>query len=285
MEIEHQPFFVQSAKASELVIGTGGFVCTDSTWQQEPLFASYSRLYFVLDGSGMLYSADERVELTPGVVYLAPCGMKYGFFGTDSVTKLFFHINLTLTPGGYDAFSHCGRFFSLPYEREKMKRLVEQYRGEDPCGHFALKSELYRVVGEFVRQARASSAERVGYSKCVADAVRYIHRHLRADLTVKEIAEAVFCSQSKLSALFRQEVGQSVACYTEDLLMSEAQTLLIYSETPIGEISERLGFCDQFYFSRRFAKRFSVSPKEFRSHRSHGEKDAVLGTRFSWENF
>ena len=33
---------------------------------------------------------------------------------------------------------------------------------------------------------------------------------------------------------------------------------------PVSEVSERLGFCDQFYFSRYFKKRCGESPLKYR---------------------
>jgi two-component system response regulator YesN len=101
------------------------------------------------------------------------------------------------------------------------------------------------------------------HSKPVVDAINYIRTHLCASLTVKEVSETIFYSQSKLSELFKKEVGQSIASYIEDLVMSHAQTMLIYSDLSVGSVSERLGFCDQFYFSRRFNKRFGISPKAY----------------------
>ena len=131
-------------------------------------------------------------------------------------------------------------------------------------GHLMLKNEIYKTVCEFLRTAGEKYGEVRDYSKPVSDAISYVRTHLTASLTVKEISEASLCSKSTLSAMFKNEVGQSVATYIEDLLMSEAQTMLLYSDRTVGQISEKLGYCDQFYFSRRFSKRFGISPKDYR---------------------
>ena len=144
---------------------------------------------------------------------------------------------------------------------EEMKR---QYLSCDPVAHLGLKGALYSTVSEALTVAQNGMPRTQIGSPIVACAITYIRAHLQAGLTVQEIADSLFCSKSKLSALFREEIGQSVARYIDDLLMSEAQTLLLYSNRTVGEISEQLGFCDQFYFSRRFSKRFSVAPSQFR---------------------
>ncbi|MBE6589512.1 MAG: AraC family transcriptional regulator [Ruminococcaceae bacterium] len=270
MDIERQPLFIETLSAGELCVTSDGFVHTDESWRQATLYSSHSRLYYVLSGSGVLYSDTEEMILEPGYVYLAPCGMKYGFYGTDSVTKLFFHINIFLSKRGYDAFANYGHFIRLPRTTEFIDLLKSWYLSSDPCDHIMLKAELYQTVGECLRVVRAAVHEIGRYSDTTAVAMGYIYRNLNARLTVKQVVEGIFCSQSKLSTLFRQEVGQSIAHYIDDLLMSEAKNMLIYTEDSIGTISERLGFCDQFYFSRRFAKKFGISPMRYRKKEKSG---------------
>lgn len=268
MKIESQLIFRNSVKAAEPDISLSGIVKTDDSWKQEPLYSSCSRLYYVTGGSGMLISENEQMPLESGYVYIAPCGMKCGFYGTPSVSKLFFHINLSLSSDGHDVFEKLGHFARLPRDVSYIEKLKSWYMGQDPLGHFMLKNELYKTICEFIRTAEKTRGAEREFSKSVSDAINYVRSHLTASLTVSEVAEASLCSRSTLSTLFKNEVGQSVAAYIEDLLMSEAQTMLLYSDRSIGQISEKLGFCDQFYFSRRFRKRFGLSPKDYRKKSS-----------------
>ncbi len=245
-------------------VSYAGFVITNDAWHQQPLYASYSRLYYVISGSGMLVSDDESVPLEAGYVYLAPCGMKCGFYGTPSVTKVFFHINLSLPGESGDVFEKFGHFVRLPRSLATLSNIKEWYLGSDKEGLLMLKGEIIGTVCEFLRTVHEKYGQNKNYSAAVISAINYIRTHLTASLSVSEIAEACLCSKSTLAALFKNEVGQSVAKYIDDLLLSEAQTLLLYSDKSIGNISERLGFCDQFYFSRWFTKRFSISPTKYR---------------------
>ena len=204
------------------------------------------------------------MTLEPGYVYLAPCGIKCGFYGTPSVTKVFFHINLSLKNGGGDAFGDFEHFVRLPRSIEAMQKIKEWYLSDDEYGHLMLKGEIMRTICELFAKAEEKYGLNKNYSRVVLKAISYIRSHLTANLTVAEISEASLCSKSTLASLFRKEVGQSVAKYIDDLLISEAQTMLMYSECSIGVISERLGFCDQFYISRWFVKCFGISPKQYR---------------------
>ena len=56
----------------------------------------------------------------------------------------------------------------------------------------------------------------------------------------------------------------SVNEYIYDVVMSKAEYLLRAGDLSISEISERFGFYDQFYFSKRFREKFKRSPREYR---------------------
>ena len=90
MQIISLPAFLYESESANIKYTYAGYVTTDESWRQPPRYASYSRLYYVIDGSGILISEYGEVTLEPGYVYIVPCGMKAGFYGTPSVTKLFF---------------------------------------------------------------------------------------------------------------------------------------------------------------------------------------------------
>lgn len=56
----------------------------------------------------------------------------------------------------------------------------------------------------------------------------------------------------------------SVHDYIENLVFSESVQLLRQSDMTVMNISEKFGFCDQFYFSGRFKKKIVAAPRNFR---------------------
>ncbi|MBQ7363709.1 MAG: helix-turn-helix transcriptional regulator [Clostridia bacterium] len=57
----------------------------------------------------------------------------------------------------------------------------------------------------------------------------------------------------------------SIQDYLFSVVISEASELVTNTNLPFLEISERLGFSDQFYFSRRFKQKYGLSPREYRN--------------------
>ena len=264
MLIEKKSLFEDLSAACNLSVIFHGYVVTDETWHQVPLPVPWTRVYYVMDGSAFFVCEDGEVEMEPGYVYVAPCGLTYGYRGAPSVEKLFFHVNATL-PDGQDIFSsRDARIIRLKRSPAEMNRLLSLYRSDSPANQISVNAEIWRTVAE-AAELLSPDKPKTTYSANVTAAISYIRDHLSARLKASEVAEALFCSAGSLGEHFRKEIGMSVARYIDDLLMFEARRMLVSEpEKSIGVISSELGFCDQFYFSRRFVKRFSVTPRDYR---------------------
>ena len=75
------------------------------------------------------------------------------------------------------------------------------------------------------------------------------------------IARGLGCSDQVFRKRFRDLAGEPPGAYRERTRLEEACRLL--PSTSVGEVAERLHFCDQFQFSRRFKARYGVSPRMF----------------------
>ena len=61
-----------------------------------------------------------------------------------------------------------------------------------------------------------------------------------------------------------EEAGMSQGKYIDNMIFLKAKQMLSDPALTIGQISQKLGFCDQFYFSRRFKENSRQTPSEYR---------------------
>lgn len=87
---------------------------------------------------------------------------------------------------------------------------------------------------------------------------------MRLNLSLQEISDALFVSASKIRTDFKKEMGVTIGKYKEDLVFLKAKNLLGMKNVSLKDISDTLGFCDRFYFSRRFKERYKKTPSQYR---------------------
>jgi AraC-like DNA-binding protein len=82
--------------------------------------------------------------------------------------------------------------------------------------------------------------------------------------TVSEMAEYCNISENYLRTLFRKHTGLAPKEYIDNLKMNRAVEMLNNPKMKIYEISERLGYIDNYHFIRRFTKVLGQSPGKYR---------------------
>lgn len=243
-------------------ITDSGFAKADSEWDSGFVCSPFSRLYYVSGGYAEIRIKDRVVALTPGKAYLIPLGTKYSCRCDDVMEHLYFHINID-APNGYDLLrgAEC---VSCDIPVEKIMYLKELYFSNAFNDQMELKYEIYRSIQILLSVQPLVTEFEVTLSPDIIKTIEYIRNNLSIQLTTAAIADSQFLSKSTLAKQFRREVGLPIGKYIDKLIFFEAEKMLTKTSVSLKEISDSLGFCDQFYFSRRFQQLFEESPLAYR---------------------
>lgn len=88
---------------------------------------------------------------------------------------------------------------------------------------------------------------------------------LGSDVSPRDVARQVGMGFDSFRARFAQATGLPPARYRAQHRIAAAKQLLLYTHLSLAEIAERLGYRDEFYFSKRFKHHTTQSPHRFRT--------------------
>lgn len=159
---------------------------------------------------------------------------------------------------GYDNFNYVHQalyygavdYLLKPIEEELLNKAIEKaLRQIDPSLKF---SEV------------ASHTERSDADDVIRIIKEYLDNHYCEKLTMQELEDKFGFSSAYLSRLFDSTYGYTIYEYILKLRMNRAKELLEDTTIKIQDISERLSYSDNHYFSKAFKTYYKVSPTQYR---------------------
>jgi AraC-like DNA-binding protein/ligand-binding sensor protein len=148
-------------------------------------------------------------------------------------------------------------------DRELHNREIEQVRLEK-----TLKDLSIAVLSNGQKDHPSPGRGTAGISmnrQVIEKACAFINSNFSRDITLEDVARAVFLSPNYFSSLFKKVAGCSFKSYLVRQRMDAAQKLLADTTIPIKEVVFRTGFNDYNYFNRTFRTLAGVTPASFRA--------------------
>ncbi|MCH5138339.1 helix-turn-helix transcriptional regulator [Clostridiaceae bacterium UIB06] len=242
----------------------------------------HHELFFVTGGNGYITTENRGYSLKQGMLfYLKPdtqhsiesdLGDPLNFL---SVHFSFVHVNyyddkwdLTTENNALELpvmqqFKSYYRVFYI------FKKLVETWSVKLPAYEFLCKTMLQKLLFEIYDNLKRQNTNYSTTLK-VEKIIKYLHENINKSITLTELSELVSLSPSYLSRTFKDTTGYSVIEFFNRMKIHKAEALIVIGDKKIKEISDSLGFKDEFYFSRLFKKIKGISPKEFYNKNVHG---------------
>ena len=133
------------------------------------------------------------------------------------------------------------------------------------CAH-KYDTDLFKdALFTFTAKVREFQEDKVTLSNAHIQAIKlYILNHLEVPFKIKELADAVYLSESRCSHKFKEATGMTIRQFTEQERLKAACILLESTKLPIQSISEKFCFSSPSHFSSVFKQNFGITPNESR---------------------
>lgn len=239
-----------------------GYFIGGSQWNQFNVVSPFTRLYYMIADSGWLETDQGRIDLLPGQMYLIPPNTRVNLRTDGRIEKLYFHVNCRFAKT--DILDGINRCFTLPLLDSLLKPLLAAYQDDSLTGLLAIKGLVYGTLAEFMRERLPDLSGRLALASRYQKLYAHVEENLSAGLSARTVCSALGEPYETLRRQFRRDNGITLHQYILGRLIQLAAMQLLMTDRTIQEIAGRLGFQDEFYFSRLFKQKMEYSPREYR---------------------
>lgn len=261
----------------------------------------FFKIIFMLEGR-CLHQIDEeaRQPFEPGDVSIIPriCRQRYWALPGKKAQRLH-ALRLVFDPVKCPAFPAAQRPAArrgdaerdfTAFVRNHLQEVVHLRQGQDetirplltelrqeaerqlPGYRFRVSALCTSVVVQLVRRLQLNAAQAVPdrqprRAHLALHVREFLLKNLQRELHLDEVAEQLAVSPEHLARSFKQETGQTIFWYLQQLRLEKAKTLLIGSDKTISDIAALTGYSSLSLFSRTFKRHVGPSPLQYRQQR------------------
>ncbi|MBQ7408548.1 MAG: AraC family transcriptional regulator [Clostridia bacterium] len=259
-------FTTDQNKKYPVVVETIGITHPDKHYFIKRKHSDYFVLEYVVSGKGYVTCNDEEYEVNEDCIYLLQPGTQhhYGADKKNPYQKIW--INFFSSVFG-DIFAAYGLSDKVIFKNTGCKQYfdellqIAQKSSDNEKVYLQISKVLFAITLTLAKQI-ADNSEVSTTANLVKNA---LDNCLYRKITVEELAKEINVSKSQMTREFKKHFGTSPYKYLLDKKLAIAKHLLVATNMRIKEISDRLGFSDEYYFSNLFKERVGSSPRDYRS--------------------
>lgn len=143
------------------------------------------------------------------------------------------------------------------------KQVIQNMHQNDPSHKLLAEAKLLELIYRLTSRNTAENSKKA-YSPLVLQAIEYIDRNYKENITLESIALAVGLTPVYLHKLFLKSTGQTPHERLIAKRLAAAKELLAGSDLKLIDVALESGFSSQSYFNAVFKKHFKVTPLAFR---------------------
>lgn len=220
-----------------------------------------------LEGVGYLETDDKRYPFSPGSIIIVPPRVKHG-----SVSKNGFR-NISIKGSFENLFTDKFVFsFSDNDENEivTLAKLIYNNRYKD-------KSFLNALCSAFTKRLILETNNKNQLLSAIDNIISKINKeYYDSELNLGDIMSESSYAKDYVRAKFKHVTKKTPSSFLNEVRINHACFLInIYGNSiPLNEISEKCGYTDYVYFSKRFKMITGMSPSEY--------KKAIISVSVKW---
>ena len=152
--------------------------------------------------------------------------------------------------------------------KKYMNEAYEEYSDKDICYKLPIKSYIYLMMTSLLRHycGLKNDADKIIYQNVLRlrPVIEYIDQHYCEKIYIEDLSDMINVSADYFTKMFGISIGRTPIEYINSLRVNEAMRCLCETELSMGDIAEKIGFCNSNYFHKIFKHYMNISPLAYR---------------------
>jgi len=150
---------------------------------------------------------------------------------------------------------------------ELLYKILKEQKNDSPNSELYIKTLLLQLLIIINRcsMKNIKHPESEQKNENIFNVVKYINTNYTNKISLRNLSELFFMSESHLSRSFKKATGFNIVTYINLIRIKEAQKLLLNSNKNITEIAYQVGYESITHFERVFKSISSISPLKYRT--------------------
>ena len=239
-----------------------------SSWYGNNLFLSDSKLYFIEDGEIVVEINDEKILAKKGDLLLIPAETLHSCSLSEKMYMKKSWCHFSMKRGNLEFFQDYRFPFRIHVTEEEyvsslFNELFSSHHLSSPCKELISSSAILKIVSYYLSHCTIVNKQETDDE--ISKAIHYIKNNYSLHISLDTLAQNASYSLNHFTKKFKEKTGYTPIQYINLIKINTAKNLLQYSDAPISEIMEKVGFLDSAYFSKIFKKTVGYSPSDFRA--------------------
>lgn len=244
-------------------------------WRELDYTPAHNKFYLIEDGEGWIQVDSRTFHPAPGQMCLLPARVRQSYSAIDGklpFRKYWCHFTARL--GDLDLFQwldvpYCQQIRDVGRMTELFRELTAWFADPSLTARFREKAVLLEILSLYLENAPVRiAADRSGDLERLTEIERFIETKLAEPLSLDMIARHLHLHPNYLVRYFQKHFAVSPLKYLTRKRMDKAKQLLQTTPLSVKEVAEQVGYGDTNHFSKAFRRETSLSPTEYRRHRT-----------------
>ncbi len=230
-------------------------------------------LHYVRNGKGKFFVKDKEYHIKEGDFFYTPVDEPMSYFPDESEPWRYYFFSLY---GDYmteikETFGFTEENFVCPAKNpQKAKWVLDSlFKETDPAMemYYTALSGLMQILSAESQTTKRSNFQSYQQKELVKSVVESIKlNYENPDFMISDVAGLLYVSHSRMSRIFRSEVGTTIVAYLMNYRLERAAELLTEHNMTVKSLSSAVGFNDEIYFMKCFKRKFGMTVGEYREH-------------------